>query len=766
MRKTISKLLCMVTVLAVVLSMMPAAMAAKVSYTERLPRVTVHLLGDSTVTSYAKNSNTGITGWGQALEALLNDYVTVNNWAISGLSTKGLLESLGENSEAAYAEQWTTILKNIDAGDYVFIQFGHNDQNDTASWYSTIDEYKENLKRIVNETKAKGATPVLVTPPERMYYATYDEESGTFTYANTFGGYVDAMKDVVATTSTASIDLNGYSKDVLEGMDDVASLEAFYAKKSQSGTYVPDTSHFSPDGALILAKYVAGQLETAVPSLANYLKANYNNVTADDISYSETLLRMNFENAATQTMDQNGGTSISGEYRGTKSFYPESKYSAKDQWGINIYTAAYEEQSGNVTLQYKSDKNRNKHTYYYFGTEDMTNPLMCYDFSIKLPGGKKTSGRFLTANTQNYSAEIPIEFYSDAAGNIEVKVPCGDRTLTFDKIADLNYGDWNKVRFIMDQTNREFHLIVNGKLVCTDIPYNTSSREHTVNTICFYVGVASAITGNEVYFDDIFVKSISEKQAVKMLLEGADEYLRDKVLISSPTAKDGYVDKDLYIPANAALSGTTKAFVWGNYGISRDVYVRDTTNGLLNDNIDFSTSTAPYYTLSRVHAAQGYNGGDSYIQFNPVMTFGNTTTTAGAFVTEPYTVQRKLMLDNDENLEISVPKVIGQAAYITPQGGNSGWSTLYSKISTDTSSQIKVKNTGSAERKVIVALCLYEGGKLTSVSAPVVRTIPAGEETTYNRELAKANLSESMIAKFLVIDAETLKPVMNAITIE
>ncbi|MBQ2889166.1 MAG: hypothetical protein IJE41_01805, partial [Clostridia bacterium] len=76
MRKTISKLLCMVTVLAVVLSMMPAAMVSA-AYTERLPRVTVHLLGDSTVTSYAKNSNTGITGWGQALEALLNEYVTV-----------------------------------------------------------------------------------------------------------------------------------------------------------------------------------------------------------------------------------------------------------------------------------------------------------------------------------------------------------------------------------------------------------------------------------------------------------------------------------------------------------------------------------------------------------------------------------------------------------------------------------------------------------------------------------------------------------------
>ena len=762
MRKTISKLLCMVTVLAVVLSIMPAAMAAKVTYTQRLPRVTVHLLGDSTVTSYAKNEATGITGWGQALEALLNNYVTVNNWAISGLSTKGLLENLGENSEAAYAEQWTTILKNIDAGDYVFIQFGHNDQNDTASWYSTIDQYKVNLTKIVNETKAKGATPVLVTPPERMYYATYNEETGAFTYENTFGGYVEAMKAVVTDTSTAFIDLNAYSKEVIEGMADVAELEAFYAKKSESGTYVPDTSHFSPDGALTLAKYIAGQLETATPSLADYLKANYNDITKNDISYGETMLRMNFENATTETKDENGGTSITGEYRGGKAF--NTKYVAKDQYGINIYTAAYEEQNGNMALQFKSDKNRNKHTYYYFSSENMTNPLMCYDFSIKLPGGKKTSGRFVTASDQSYTVEIALEFYSDAAGNVEIKVPCGDRTLTFGKIAGLNYGDWNKVRFIMNQANREFHLIVNEKLVCTDIPYYSYSREYTVNTRSFYVGVASAITGNEVYFDDIFVKSISEKQAAKMLLEGADEYLRDKVLVSSPTAKDGYIDKDLYIPANAALSGTTKAFVWGDYGISRDVYVRD--SALLTEGTDFSTSEAPYYTLSRVHAAQGYNGGDSRIQFNPVISIGDTTNVAGEFVTESYTVQRKLMLDNDENLEISVPKIIGQAAYITPQGGNNGWSTLYSGIGTDVSSQIKVKNIGKEDRKVIVGLCFYEDGMLAEVSLPVIETIVAGGEVTYDRNTPKTNLSENMIAKFLVLDAETLKPVMNAITIE
>lgn len=769
MRKTISKLLCMVTVLAVVLTMMPAAMVSAV-YTERLPRVTVHLLGDSTVTSYAKSETTGITGWGQGLEALLNDYVTVNNWAISGLSTRGMLESLGLNSEAAYAEQWTTILKNVDAGDYVFIQFGHNDQKTNSTdeiekaLSADVDAYTANLEKLIADTKAKGATPILVTPPERKNYATYDDAAAAFTYAETLGGYPAAMRAVAANKGVALIDLNTETKTLLAGKK-ADELTAFYAKNSDGET--SDPAHFSPDGALTLAKYIAGQLETAAPALADYIKTDYASVETSAISYGKTYLRMNFQKATTKEIKL---TNSNTEY--TVSDISGEHYSKAITDRYDTHTGAYTDSDTNTAMFLKSDKARNNYSLFDANSGAMTQSLMCYDFSIKLPAGEKKSASFLIRN-ESYKSEAWVTVYSSADGKINIKIPCGDRDLTFANVEKLNYGEWNNFRVILDQTARKFHLIANGKLVCTDIPYNTGSDgDKEKKTRYIYFGTASEITGNEVYFDDVYIKSITEKQAVKMLLSAADEYLKDTVLVADATRTDGVVEGSrLYLPANAALTTTAKTFTW-----NEPVQTRNVTNNkdFFNDTpetTDFSASTEPFYKSYFIYSPQGYtvaNKDDAYVYFKPAITVGSTTVNTGDLLTASFMVKRRLMLDYDDTLEISVPKLMDKTNNVSPNGTNAGWASLYGAVTNTTEyTAMRINNNGTKERELLAGLCYFEGEKLHNVSKMRKLTIAAGAAADYSVGSAMAALpTVNPSAKFFVIDAKTLMPLMDAIIVE
>lgn len=791
MRKTISKLLCVVTVLAVVLTMMPAAMVSA-AYTERLPRVTVHLLGDSTVTSY-ETSSSGITGWGQGLEALLSDYVEVNNWAISGLSTNGLLKSLGFANEYAYEEQWTTILKNVQAGDYVFIQFGHNDQKTSSTdevdvaVEAEISVYKENLAKIITDTTAKGATPILVTPPERQGYATAQE--------TTLAGYPEAMIEVAKANSVAYIDLNSYSKTALEEKTEEA-LTAYYA--------VGDKTHFSAEGALDLAKYIASQLSTAAPALAAYVKADYASVTTSAISYGKTYRRMNFQKATTKTEEK--GTSIQ-NVSFNKEFLKSYIVNAN---GVNeISTSAYREADGNISMQFTSGYSRSLKTYFdALVSNDNTTPFFCYDFSIKLPTAN-SSGSFIIANS-SYKSEVYLHFYSNDS-TINMKASAIDssnfnvnRNIEFKNVEDLNHGGWNKIRVIMDTVNEKYHLFANGKLVCTDIPYckesNSNVSDNTYaakNTRYFYVGTPNEINGNTAYFDDIYIRSISEKQAVKMLLEGADRYLEDIVFTSQEERADGYVNKYLYLPANAALTGVTKSFVWGNptsggnvtgfsgdlmFNTSTSVAADNASKTIIGEDNDFSSSTAPYLRSgSAFYAPNGYNNnGDTLFQYTPVITVGSTVINK-TLCTSSFTIQRRLLINTEDDLEISTPKMFESTRAIAPNGtvrnasngvDDGTWKQLHGFGVDNTDSEgnvysaIAVKNVGTVSRKLIIAPCFYEGGKLAEVSAPTIKTVAAGASVDYTWPTAMAKVSENMTAKLIIIDAETLKPAMDVITIQ
>ena len=124
--------------------------------------ITVYLIGDSTIANKETRAFPE-TGWGMPFTYFFDEGVKVENRAKNGRSTKSFL---AENL-------WQPILNDLKAGDYVFIQFGHNDEAvEKKERYAPPDLYKTNLERYVSETRSKGAQPILITPVSRRKFDT------------------------------------------------------------------------------------------------------------------------------------------------------------------------------------------------------------------------------------------------------------------------------------------------------------------------------------------------------------------------------------------------------------------------------------------------------------------------------------------------------------------------------------------------------------------------------------------------------------------
>lgn len=211
--------------------------------------VRIVLVGDSTVASYPDPPKEGpaVAGWGQVLGEYLAPEVQVINHARSGASSKSFL---GEGL-------WAKALQS--RPNYVFIQFGHNDQPGKGD--RTTDpngDYQDNLRRYIQETRTAGAAAVLVTSVARR---TFDKD-GRLT--SSLLPYVDAMKKVGLETQTPVIDLHAASFALFDQMAEKAALDY--------GPSAKDSTHFSRKGALMMARLVAEGIPREVPSLKDRVR--------------------------------------------------------------------------------------------------------------------------------------------------------------------------------------------------------------------------------------------------------------------------------------------------------------------------------------------------------------------------------------------------------------------------------------------------------------------------------------------------------------
>jgi lysophospholipase L1-like esterase len=212
---------------------------------DRIP--SLYVVGDSTAASYSE-SRYPLTGWAQVLQDYLDDgAVQVVNKAISGRSSKSFYDS----------GAWGRVRDALQEGDYVLIQFGHNDEksHDPDRFTEPYGTYTEYLTRYINESRAAGATPVLLTSINRNMWET-DEELG-----DTHGDYPDAVRKLAKTMDVPLIDMEKRTRALYERHGKTGVRELFlYLEPGEFPAYPDgksDGTHLSELGAREISQAAA-----------------------------------------------------------------------------------------------------------------------------------------------------------------------------------------------------------------------------------------------------------------------------------------------------------------------------------------------------------------------------------------------------------------------------------------------------------------------------------------------------------------------------
>jgi lysophospholipase L1-like esterase len=223
-------------------------------------RTKVWLVGDSTMADKEVKAYPE-TGWGMPFEHFFDSTIVVDNRAKNGRSTKSFIaEGL-----------WAKVLDDLQEGDYVFIQFGHNDEGkEKIGRYTTPEEFSENLTRYVSETRNKKATPILITPVARRQFdsAGHVKESHPV--------YADVVRAVAAKNNVPLIDLDEKSKALLSTFGPSPSKWLYnYLDPGEHPNYPEghkDDTHFNELGARKMAEIVLGEIKRLQLGLAAHIR--------------------------------------------------------------------------------------------------------------------------------------------------------------------------------------------------------------------------------------------------------------------------------------------------------------------------------------------------------------------------------------------------------------------------------------------------------------------------------------------------------------
>lgn len=208
---------------------------------------TVHLAGDSTL-SEKELKDYPETGWGVPFAVFFEPSITVVNHAKNGRSTRTFLEE----------GRWDTILTNLNAGDYVFIQFGHNDESEhKKDRYTTPEEYQANLSRFIRDVRSKHAEPILLSPITRRYFNSDGSIKETHPYA-------PLCRSVAQNESVTFLDMEAITREYFQELgEELSALRFMHIPAGLHPNYpngVRDDTHLNQMGAREVAQLVLAEL--------------------------------------------------------------------------------------------------------------------------------------------------------------------------------------------------------------------------------------------------------------------------------------------------------------------------------------------------------------------------------------------------------------------------------------------------------------------------------------------------------------------------
>jgi len=222
---------------------------------------TIFMAGDSTM-AIKQPDKRPETGWGEMLGQYFKDgTVKIDNRAMNGRSTKSFI------SEG----RWQALVNDVQKGDYVFIQFGHNDESkDKGERYTPPEDFRANFIRFVSDVRGKGGYPVLLTPVMRRRF----DKGGKF--YDTHGEYPDIIRSAAKEQGVPLIDMHRKSEAVIVRYGDEGSRKLFLQlKPGENPNYpngVEDNTHFNPLGADEMAKLAVEGIRASKLGLKKYLK--------------------------------------------------------------------------------------------------------------------------------------------------------------------------------------------------------------------------------------------------------------------------------------------------------------------------------------------------------------------------------------------------------------------------------------------------------------------------------------------------------------
>lgn len=201
------------------------------------------------------------TGWGMPFVYFWNDSVEIINLAKNGRSTKSFRKE----------GLWDQLSKRMDEGDYVFMQFGHNDESkDKGERYSPPDTFKLNLIQYIQEVRAKKAIPVLLSPVSRR---KFDDKGNAL---ETHAQYTPLVAEVAKQTGVLYIDLDTKSRALYQQFGPEMSKLLFLHLSPEDHPNYPkgkeDNTHFSELGARLIAQIILKEIKQNIPELYTYTR--------------------------------------------------------------------------------------------------------------------------------------------------------------------------------------------------------------------------------------------------------------------------------------------------------------------------------------------------------------------------------------------------------------------------------------------------------------------------------------------------------------